>query len=128
MNQIRLYTWKCHKEIPCAVIWKKQKCHFFFLSIAKSENGRAKQALPVCVGGTDISEREKEVGKQNKRVNMVQILCTHECKQKKDACWNYFLNGRRGDTGGGVNSIMIYLNYLQIYFVNATTYPYPAHQ
>jgi hypothetical protein len=33
--------------------------------------------------GVDTSRRE-EVGKWCKRVNMAQILCTHECKWKND--------------------------------------------
>jgi hypothetical protein len=43
------------------------------------------------------------VGKRCKRVNMVWILCTHECKEKKkDTCWNDFLNwGRIKENGGG---------------------------
>jgi hypothetical protein len=36
--------------------------------------------------GVDTSGRREEVGKGCKKVNMVQILCTHEDKQKKDAC------------------------------------------
>jgi hypothetical protein len=33
-----------------------------------------------------ISGREEEVGKGHGRVNMVQILCTHVCKWKKETC------------------------------------------
>jgi hypothetical protein len=43
MNQI---VWKCHKETPRVAIVNKQKCHFFFLSFAKSENRRVEQVLP----------------------------------------------------------------------------------
>jgi hypothetical protein len=36
------------------------------------------------------------VGKDCKRVNMVQILCTHACKWKNDTCSNYSRNRGRG--------------------------------
>jgi hypothetical protein len=36
-----MYTWKCHKEIPCIVILNK-KCHFPFFT--KLENRREKQS------------------------------------------------------------------------------------
>jgi hypothetical protein len=34
--------------------------------------------------GIDTSGRGEEAGKGCKRVNIVQILCTHDCKRKKD--------------------------------------------
>jgi hypothetical protein len=68
------------QETPWVAILNKQKCHFFFLSFAKSENRRAEQALS---GRVDTSGRGEKVGKRYGRVNMMQILCTHECKCKK---------------------------------------------
>jgi hypothetical protein len=62
---------------------KQQNCHLFFLSFAKSEHRREEKILPE---GADTSGRGEEVRKGCKRVNMVQIVCTHECKQKKDTC------------------------------------------
>jgi hypothetical protein len=38
------------QETPCVAILNKQKCHFFFLSLAKSEN-RACLGRLVPVGG-----------------------------------------------------------------------------
>jgi hypothetical protein len=35
------------------------------------------------VRGVETSGRREKVGKGCKRVNMVKILCTHECKWKK---------------------------------------------
>jgi hypothetical protein len=39
----------------------------------------------------DISGRGEKVGKVCERVNMVQILCTHECKWKKRYLLKLFL-------------------------------------
>jgi hypothetical protein len=36
--------------------------------------------------GVVISEREEDAGKGCRRVNMVQILCTHVCKWKNETC------------------------------------------
>jgi hypothetical protein len=69
------------QEIPCVTILNKQNCHFFFLSFAKLENRRVEQALP---GEVDTSGRVEEVGKGCKKMNILQILCTQECKWKKD--------------------------------------------
>jgi hypothetical protein len=44
------------------------------------ENRRVEQALLGWGEEVEISGRGEEVGKGCKRVNMVQILCTHECK------------------------------------------------
>jgi hypothetical protein len=56
---------------------------FLFLSFAKLENRRAEKVLPR---GFDISGKGVGVGKEFKGVNMVQILCPHECKWKKYSC------------------------------------------
>jgi hypothetical protein len=50
---------------------------FFFLY--KSENRRLEQILPQ---GIDTSGWEEEVGRGCRRVNMMQILCTHVYKQE----------------------------------------------
>jgi hypothetical protein len=39
------------------------------------------------VGST--SERGEDVGKGYRRVDIVQILCTHVCKYKNEPCCNY---------------------------------------
>jgi hypothetical protein len=61
--------------------------------------------------------------------SVVQILCAHECKQKKDTCWNCFSNGGGGERRAveGVNSSVIYLIHCKN-FVNATVYPHPQQQ
>jgi hypothetical protein len=69
-----------HKGISGIAILNKQKCHFSF-SFARLENKRAEQVLS---GGADTSWRREDVGKWCRRVNMMQILCTCKCKQKKD--------------------------------------------
>jgi hypothetical protein len=59
----------------------KQKISFF--SFTKSENSRAEEVLP---GGVGIRGRGEKLGNVCSRVNIVQILCTHVCKQKNDTC------------------------------------------
>jgi hypothetical protein len=53
-----------------------------FLSFTKAEDRRVKQSLL----GIGINGRGEEVEKGCGRVNMVQILCTCECKWKNDTC------------------------------------------
>jgi hypothetical protein len=80
---------------------KQAKCHFFFLSFAKSENRRAEQVLRGRSWGGGM---EEEVGEGCKRVNMMQILCTHGCKwTKKRFLVETFLNRGVGikENGGG---------------------------
>jgi hypothetical protein len=85
MNQIG-----CHKESPCIAILIKQKCHFFLLSFSKLENWRKEQSLPV-EGVVDTSVGDQELGTGCKRVYMVQILYTQECKWKKRYLLKLFL-------------------------------------
>jgi hypothetical protein len=47
------------------------------------------------VGGSN--ERGENVGKECRRVNMLQILCTHVCKRKNETCLNYSRNGVEGN-------------------------------
>jgi hypothetical protein len=41
-----------------------------------------KQVLPGGRGVVGTGARGEEVGKEYRRVNMVQLLCTHVCKWK----------------------------------------------
>jgi hypothetical protein len=61
---------------------KETKMSFFF-SFTKLQNRRAEQALSW---GWYQCGRVEDVGKGFTRVNMVQILCTHVCKWKNEAC------------------------------------------
>jgi hypothetical protein len=81
--EVYIYTWKCHKKTPCVVILKKPRCHYF--SFTKLDNRRVEQILPGD-WGVGTSGTGDEEGKGCKRVNMVQILCTHVCKWKNDTC------------------------------------------
>jgi hypothetical protein len=54
-----------------------------FFAFTKSKNRKAEQVLPREI---DNSWRGEEVGKGCRRVNMVQILCTHVCNWKNDTC------------------------------------------
>jgi hypothetical protein len=57
-----------------------------------------------------ISGRRENIRKGCKRVNLVEILCTHVQKWKNETCWNYSRNGggEIKENDGGVNSTMIY--------------------
>jgi hypothetical protein len=83
VKQFRLYyiyTWKCHKETPCVAILNKQKClFFFFIYKIKEQESRTGSSLGVSASGS-----MEEVRKGCRRVNMVQILCTHVYKWKND--------------------------------------------
>jgi hypothetical protein len=48
-----------------------------FFSLTKLGNRRVEQVLSGTVG---TSGRKEEIGKGCRRLNMVQILCTHVCK------------------------------------------------
>jgi hypothetical protein len=37
---IYIYTWKCHKEMPCVALLNKQKCHFFSFYKIREQEGR----------------------------------------------------------------------------------------
>jgi hypothetical protein len=52
-------------------------------SLTKSENSSTGQVLP---GVEDWCQCGGEVGKGCGWVNIVQILCTHECKWKNETC------------------------------------------
>jgi hypothetical protein len=71
-----MYTRKCHKETPRVAILNKEKSHFF--SFTKSENRRAKQALPgvsISVGGRGSGERvwEGEYGTNTAYTCMLKL-------------------------------------------------------
>jgi hypothetical protein len=67
----------------------KQIKMLFHFSFTKQEG----RTGPVWGFGT--SGRGEVAGKVRRRVNMVQILCTHVCKWKMYACGNYSRNGKR---------------------------------
>jgi hypothetical protein len=82
----------------------KQKVSFYFL---QKQNRRAEQVLP---GGVGTSEREEDIGRECRRVKMVQILCIQVHRWKNEICGNYSMNGGEGikENDGGVNPTMIY--------------------
>jgi hypothetical protein len=67
---------------------------FFYVTKLENKLGRTGP-----VEGAGKSKREKELGKELGMVNIVQILCTHVCKWKNDACLNYSSNGGRSPKG-----------------------------
>jgi hypothetical protein len=62
---------------------------FSLFSSAKSE-GRLNRSCPVGRVGT--SKRGKFAGKEDRRMKMMQKLCTHSCKCKNGTCQNCSLN------------------------------------
>jgi hypothetical protein len=54
----------------------------FFCKIRQQEGGTG----PAWGGGVDTSEKAEEVGKGQRRMNVMQILRAHEYKWKKDTC------------------------------------------
>jgi hypothetical protein len=54
----------------------------FFCKIREQEG----ETGPAGWRGVATSGRGEEVGKGCKRVNMVQILCAHECKWENETC------------------------------------------
>jgi hypothetical protein len=69
------------KENPVSSYLDQTKMLFF--SFTKPENKRAEQILP---GGVGTSGSGEEVGKRCRRMDVVEILCTHVCKQKNETC------------------------------------------
>jgi hypothetical protein len=71
---------------------------FFFCKIGKQEGRRvpAQDGGGLGDGTVGTSGREEVVGKQGRRVNRVQILCTHVCKLKNATCQNCSRNPGRG--------------------------------
>jgi hypothetical protein len=61
----------------CSYLEEAKMSFFSFFCKFGEQEGRTDPAYVVAV---DNSGREETVGKGCKRVNMVQIICTHVCK------------------------------------------------
>jgi abortive infection bacteriophage resistance protein len=61
---------------------KETKMSFFFLLQNQRTGGQNKS----CQEGGWYQLERKRCGKWCKMVNMVRILCTHECKGKNETC------------------------------------------
>jgi hypothetical protein len=91
-----------------------EKCNFLLLFFVLLQNwitGGQNISFPGGVGGW-FSGWGKVVDKEGRRLNVVQKLCTHECKCKNDYGSDYSRNGGRIGKRRlveGVNSNMIYL-------------------
>jgi hypothetical protein len=81
-------------ETPCTAISNKQKC-FVLFCFQKQRIGRQNRS---CLGA-GTSGRRKDIRKGCRRVNMVEILCTHVCKWKNETCRNDSRNRGREDKG-----------------------------
>jgi hypothetical protein len=83
---------------------------FFFYKIGEQES----RTGLAWGGGVGTSGRREEVGKGCRRMNMVQILCTHVCKWKMRPVETIpGMEGARGtkENGQGAEFDMIYLIY-----------------
>jgi hypothetical protein len=82
LNVKILQSWEYHKGTPSTSISNKQKCLSFFFYKIREQEGR------TCpVGEESWYQWEVEGSRERgRRVNMVQILCTHVCKYKNDSC------------------------------------------
>jgi hypothetical protein len=75
---IYLYMETSQGNSLCSYLYHKQKCHvflFLFFFFIKSDNRRAEQVCPV--GRIGPSGRGEVVGEGDRRVNIVQKMCTH---------------------------------------------------
>jgi hypothetical protein len=77
---IPIYTWKCHKETPCIAIIKKKSQFFSFYKIREQEG----RTGPIW--GDWYQWEGEDMGRDCRRVNIVQILCTHVYKWKTETC------------------------------------------
>jgi hypothetical protein len=57
---------------------------FFFFPLKKLENRKVEQVLPGGRGAELVPMGEGSVRERGRRVNMVQILCTHVCECKNN--------------------------------------------
>jgi hypothetical protein len=73
---MHIYMEMSQRNYLCSYL-KQAKMSLF--SFAKSQNRRAEHVL---YGGRGVGTNEsgKDVGKECRKVNIVQILCTHVCK------------------------------------------------
>jgi hypothetical protein len=78
LKSIHVYMEMSQGNSLCSYLSKKNKnVLFYFYKIGEQ----------VLFGGrVGTSGRGEEVGKECRRVNIVQILCTHVCKWKSDGC------------------------------------------
>jgi hypothetical protein len=67
-----------HGNSLCSYLKQTKMSFFFFYRMAE-------QVLPGD-GGVGTSGRGEEKQKECRRVNIVQVLCTHVCKWKNDTC------------------------------------------
>jgi hypothetical protein len=75
----------------------KRSCFSLHLfSSTKSENRSAEHVLLGVGGVFGTGGRGEVVGKGGRRMNTVQIMCTHVYKCKNDTCWNCSRNRGRG--------------------------------
>jgi hypothetical protein len=100
----------------------------FHFSFTKSQNRKMQQVLSV--EGVGNNWKGKDIQKECKRVNIVQILCTHVCKWKMIPVETTpgMGGGRiKENDGGGWNSTMMYLRYYKN-FCKCQNVPPPSTQ
>jgi hypothetical protein len=74
-----IHTLKCHNETLCIDILNMQKCLFFL------KKWRTQMYISSCLGAGK-SGRGEDIRKGCRRMNMVEIICTHVRKWKNETC------------------------------------------
>jgi hypothetical protein len=86
---------------PCVTISNRQKRHFFFSLFCKI---REEEDARGFAWGISYQWEGEGSGQRCRRVNMVQILCTCECKWKKDTISRMgYGKVKKNDRGGEFN-------------------------
>jgi hypothetical protein len=85
---------------------------FFFYKIREQEGGSGR----VSGGRRWYQLEDGGGGERCRRVNVLQILCTHVCKWKSENCWNYSW------FGGGRNKMMGWIQVWYIWYIHNNFY------
>jgi hypothetical protein len=78
------------RKLPCSYLYlklAKMSCFSFYLFpflFCKIREQKEEQVLPKREGWHQWKERREVAGKEGRRVNMVQKMCTHAYKYKND--------------------------------------------
>jgi hypothetical protein len=105
------YNTYIHGNVTKVSQWNfKQKCLF-----SKTENRKIKQVLSGCW----YQWEGENIRKGCRRMNLVEILCSHVWKWKNETCWNYSKYwGEKKIKENEVNSTMIHCkNFCKCYSV-----------
>jgi hypothetical protein len=81
----------------CRELLKQAKMSFYFFFLLQNwRTGGQNRFCGRWGGELGTSGRGEVAEKEGRRVNMVQILCTHKYKCENDTCSHYSRNGEGG--------------------------------